>query len=61
MGATRHAPVSAGLLASEAMTKAGFAKQDVNTDLKDIAREIGVLEYQNDEYDIPTFLRKQAD
>lgn len=61
MGATRHAPVSAGILANEAITKAGFGKQDVNSDLKDIAREIGVLEYQNDEYDIPTFLRKQAD
>lgn len=34
---------------------------DVRPELKDIAKEIGVLEYQNDEYDIPTFLRKQAD
>jgi len=30
-------------------------------ELKEIAKDIGVLEYQNDEYDIPTFLRKQAD
>jgi len=61
MGATRHAPVAAGVLANEAMSKPGFGKQEIASDLKDIAREIGVLEYQNDEYDIPTFLRKQAD
>ncbi|MBN1282997.1 MAG: cell division protein FtsZ [Proteobacteria bacterium] len=61
LGASRHAPVSAGVLAGEALVNKGFAKQEINNDLKDIAREIGVLEYQNDEYDIPTFLRKQAD
>jgi hypothetical protein len=35
--------------------------KEVNSELRDIAKEIGVLEYQSDEYDIPTFLRKQAD
>lgn len=29
--------------------------------IKQIAQEIGVSEYKEDEYDIPTFLRKQAD
>jgi cell division protein FtsZ len=34
---------------------------DFRAEVKDMAREIGVLEYQSDEYEIPTFLRKQAD
>lgn len=34
---------------------------DFKSDLKEVAKEIGVLEYQDDKYDIPTFLRKQAD
>ena len=29
--------------------------------LKDLIQEIGVADFQDDEYDIPTFLRKQAD
>ena len=29
--------------------------------LKDLIEEIGVQDFQEDEYDIPTFLRKQAD
>ncbi|MBI4126930.1 MAG: cell division protein FtsZ [Deltaproteobacteria bacterium] len=29
--------------------------------LKDLPKEVGILEFQNDQYDIPTFLRKQAD
>jgi len=36
-------------------------KEEIRTDFKSMTREIGVLEYQGDEYDIPTFLRKQAD
>jgi len=58
-GASRHAPAMGGILASESLAVGG--KQEIKNDLKDLAREIGVLEYQNDEYDIPTFLRKQAD
>ena len=29
--------------------------------LKDLIREIGITDFQEDEYDVPTFLRKQAD
>ncbi len=29
--------------------------------LKDLIQEIGLQGYQEDEYDVPTFLRKQAD
>jgi len=61
-GASRQAPVAAGgLLSGDAPGKVSGSAQEIKSDLKDIAREIGVLEYQNDEYDIPTFLRKQAD
>jgi len=59
-GATRQAPVAGGLLAQEVGKTLG-KDSEVKGELKEIAREIGVLEYQNDEYDIPTFLRKQAD
>jgi hypothetical protein len=60
-GATRHAQhgVPMASLYDHAPAR-GFAPEPKG-DLKEIAREIGVLEYQNDEYDIPTFLRKQAD
>ena len=54
--------------ASRQMPQAGPSKetvavreQDLKSELKEIARDIGILEYQSDEYDIPTFLRKQAD
>lgn len=37
-------------------------KSEYKTELKGSIKDIGVLEYQqDDEYDIPTFLRKQAD
>lgn len=54
VGASRHAPTTPG------HEIAGVSK-DVKAELRDIAHDIGVLEYQNDELDIPTFLRKQAD
>jgi cell division protein FtsZ len=55
-GATRHSPASAqGHLAS------AMKQDDMKSDIKDLAKDLGVLEYQSDEYDIPTFLRKQAD
>ena len=60
-GASRKSPVAGGLLSGDAIGKVSGSAQEIKSDLKDIAREIGVLEYQNDEYDIPTFLRKQAD
>ncbi len=31
------------------------------TELKKLVAEIGVVDMNQDEYDIPTFLRKQAD
>ncbi|MFH1829219.1 MAG: cell division protein FtsZ [Pseudomonadota bacterium] len=53
-GASRTMPIGMNPAAS-------IKAHEVKSELKDIAKEIGVLEYQNDEYDIPTFLRKQAD
>jgi hypothetical protein len=32
-----------------------------SSDLKQLVQEIGISDFQEDEYDIPTFLRKQAD
>jgi len=32
-----------------------------NTSLRELVSEIGLIDFQEDEYDIPTFLRKQAD
>ncbi len=55
-GASRHSPA-----VMERRVETTLKTQDIKDELKDIARDIGVLEYQNDEYDIPTFLRKQAD
>jgi len=40
---------------------AGRQQQQTQQQYRDVAREVGVLEYREDEYDIPTFLRKQAD
>ncbi len=54
-GATRHSPAAP-------QNEVARVTNDVKTELRDIARDIGVLEYQNnDDLDIPTFLRKQAD
>jgi cell division protein FtsZ len=59
-GASRNMPAGMNpAVAFGANVQAGM--HEVKSELKDIAKEIGVLEYQNDEYDIPTFLRKQAD
>ncbi len=58
-GATRHAPPMG--LKEAGMAATGRGAGDLKQELREIARDIGVLEYQNDEYDIPTFLRKQAD
>jgi cell division protein FtsZ len=61
-GASRNMPPSANAVASFG-SNAGFQGKthEIKSELKDIAAEIGVLDYQSDEYDIPTFLRKQAD
>ena len=62
VGATRSAPGELGLGLEEIpMTHASARPIEQRAELKEIAKEIGVLEYQEDEYDIPTFLRKQAD
>lgn len=58
-GASRGAPSEMGLGLEE--VPIAHKVPDYKSDLKGVAREVGVLEYQEDEYDIPTFLRKQAD
>ncbi len=60
-GASRHAPAGGLGLATSYEAPTPMVAPDPKADLKELAREIGVLEYQSDEYDIPTFLRKQAD
>lgn len=60
-GASRNMPPSGMNSAMAFGAGAQPGGHEVKSELKDIAKEIGVLEYQNDEYDIPTFLRKQAD
>lgn len=61
-GASRTSPTDLGLGLEEVPMAATHARgQEHKAELKEIAKEIGVLEYQEDEYDIPTFLRKQAD
>jgi len=59
-GASRNMPGGVNPAATMGTVTPVKAKE-VNSELRDIAKEIGVLEYQSDEYDIPTFLRKQAD
>ncbi len=54
--ATRHAPQST--LSAQPVA---VRPEDFKAEVKEMSRDIGVLEYQSDEYDIPTFLRKQAD
>lgn len=55
-GASRQHPADA-----QPTERFGVGMPDVGGDYDDVAREVGVLEYRDDEYDIPTFLRKQAD
>jgi cell division protein FtsZ len=58
VAATRQAPHEAHRV--DEFTQASRA-QEAKQEYHDIAKEVGVLEYREDEYDIPTFLRKQAD
>lgn len=58
-GATRHHPFSSTPFKSAQMPLNSI--DEVKSDLKDMAKELGVLDYHSDEYDIPTFIRKQAD
>ncbi len=55
-GATRSAPSQKAVVEPSVIHNDEFREE-----MKGMARDIGVIEYQNDEYDIPTFLRKQAD
>jgi len=63
----RNAAVGASLLSAqsasqEAMFEAPARRDDVElSDIKKLVAEIGVIDADQDEYDIPTFLRKQAD
>jgi cell division protein FtsZ len=59
--AMRTMPASSNVAALYETPPQRGGVQDIKPELKELAREIGVLEYQADEYDIPTFLRKQAD
>ena len=64
VGATRSAPGDMGLGLEEvpmAHAHQHARPAEHKAELKEIAKEIGVLEYQEDEYDIPTFLRKSVD
>lgn len=60
-GASRGLPMDAGLQHVEELSQSAQKVNEYKNDLKEMARDIGILEYQEDEYDIPTFLRKQAD
>ncbi len=61
------APVGATFLSSqnavqEALFDTSNRKEEVElSDIKKLVAEIGVIDADQDEYDIPTFLRKQAD
>ncbi len=58
-GATRHHPMNAQSFRS--LPQQVATVDDMKSDLKDMAKELGITDYHSDEYDIPTFLRKQAD
>lgn len=58
-GATRHSPLSGGF--GKTAQPAAMKPDDMKPEMKALTRDVSVLEYQSDEYDIPTFLRKQAD
>ena len=57
MGATRKPLQEAEIIDDFPVGKT----PDMRQDYRDLAKEVGILEYRDDEYDIPTFLRKQAD
>lgn len=57
VAATRQAPYEAAAMDDVVAGRQSQGRQEYS----DVAQEAGVLEYREDEYDIPTFLRKQAD
>lgn len=61
-GATRQSPGEMGLALEEVQATPQHKLPEFKSELKGMIKDIGVLEHsQDDEYDIPTFLRKQAD
>lgn len=67
VAATRHSPNDRGshgdrnALHAAEILDAGLKDLSDEADLKKIAGNLGILEAKEDDYDIPTFLRKQAD
>lgn len=57
-GATRNAPADSQLMLA---TEVPLTKKQIMNESKEVGLEAGLVEYRDDEYDIPTFLRKQAD
>jgi cell division protein FtsZ len=57
-GATRNAPAEPGLMLA---AEVPITKKQIANEAKEMGLEAGLIEYRDDEYDIPTFLRKQAD
>lgn len=55
-GATRQSPHEAAAVFDEPTPAA--LKPEIRQEFGEIARDVGVLEHRDDEYDIPTFLRK---
>jgi len=57
-GAMRNAPADQLMLGAEVSAS---PKKQFMSEPKELGLEAGLVEYREDEYDIPTFLRKQAD
>lgn len=67
VSSTLKAPIAANLFSSQPAQEALFdsnpprREESELSDIKKLVAEIGVIDADQDEYDIPTFLRKQAD
>lgn len=59
VGASRNAPGDVGIGLDE--VTAAHKASDLKGDINEMTKEVAAFKYQDDEYDIPTFLRKQAD
>lgn len=57
-GATRSAPGETSFMVS---TETPVGKKQLVSETKELGLDPALMEYREDEYDIPTFLRKQAD
>lgn len=56
-GAMRNVPVGELMVGSDLP----LSKKGSQAETKEMGLDAGIMEYRDDEYDIPTFLRKQAD